>query len=96
MDKKKLLKIEVIVKAMTTKDGRSFNTYKGVQKDGKLIDLKFRKEVKAPDCNGYIYCEKEQVNLVKNVKFPVVWVRKIEKFEPKTVEAQQVDIFDEE
>ena len=82
MEEQKEIRIDVIVRKLERKDGSgSFLTYKGFTKRGKL-DLKFTKEVKdVPTKNGYIYVESENVNVNRTGRFPVIWVKKIEKFE---------------
>lgn len=94
----KLIKIEIIKKVATTKDGRNFDTFKGVQKDGKLIDVKFTKDVKnVPQESGIIHVLPEKVNIDKNRKYPVCWVKEIKEFEPKstTLNTEIEDLFGE-
>ena len=79
-----MLKIEISVKTVRfagEEKEESFLAYKGFTKKG-WIDLKFTKEVKdVPTKNGYIYVESENVNVNRTGRFPVIWVKKIEKFE---------------
>ena len=79
-----MLKIEISVKTVRfagEEKEESFLAYKGFTKKG-WIDLKFTKEVKdVPTKNGYIYVESENVNVNRTGRFPVIWVKKVEKFE---------------
>ena len=77
-------KIELTVKECTNKEkGNKFLAYKVTTKDGKFMDCKFRKEVTAPTQNGFIWVEPNQMNVTSNTKYPVLWVKKIEKFVSK-------------
>ena len=77
-------RIELTVKECVNKEkGNKFLAYKVTQKDGRFIDCKFRKEVTAPTQNGFIYVEPNQMNVTTNTKYPVLWVKKIEKFVSK-------------
>ena len=79
---------KVIVKVCETKatlgnPARKFNTYKAVQKDGKLVDCKFRKEViPLPTENSIVEVFSNNMNMAKNTLFPCLWVAKIEKITP--------------
>lgn len=98
INKMKVCKIELIKKTATTKDGRNFNTFKGVQKDGKLIDVKFTKDVKnVPNESGIIVVPVDKINIDKNRKYPVCWVKEIKEFEPKstTLNTDVTEIFGE-
>ena len=79
-----MLKIEISVKTVRfagEEKEESFLAYKGFTKKG-WIDLKFTIVVKdVPSKNGYIYVESENVNVNRTGRFPVIWVKKIEKFE---------------
>lgn len=75
----KVLEIPVIVKELETKDGKKFNAYKAVQNNGKLIDLKFRRDVKnLPEQNCIIRVLPENLNIDKTRQFPALWCKKIE------------------
>lgn len=71
-------KIKVTVTPKKTADGRSFNTYKTYSKNGRAIDLKFRKDVKnVPDKNCFIVCNVDDMSLNTSGEYPVLWVRAI-------------------
>ena len=71
--------IRILVKEVTTKEGKKFNSYKAVQKDGKLIDLRFTKAVKnAPTEDCIIVVKEENVNIDKSRLYPRCWVKEIE------------------
>lgn len=79
MAKVKYLEIPVLVKELETKEGKKFNVYKAVQNNGKLIDLKFRREVKnLPEQNCIIRVLPENVNIDKTRRYPALWCKKIE------------------
>ena len=89
--------IEILVseREYTDKDTgkkKKFNTYKAVTKTGKLMDCKFRREVtNLPTKNGIITVKIENMNIAKNMKYPVLWIKAIEEFSPyRTLEDYQV------
>ena len=92
-----MLKIEVSVKTVKyagEEKEESFLAYRGFTKKG-WIELKFTKDVdNAPTKNGYIYVEKENLNVNRTGRFPVIWVKKIEKFEEITFAQKIEDYFD--
>lgn len=78
-----MIKIRVKVEERKTKDGRLFKIYRAVQTNGKLIDLRFRKEVtNLPVNDSFIYVTKDNINLQTNLQYPRYWVKKVEKIEP--------------
>ena len=90
-------KIEIIKRVVTTKDGKSFDTFKAVQKDGKLIDCKFTRDVKnLPTESCMMFVEKENINVNRSGKYPVVWVKKVEKYEESKTIRDNTDIFEDE
>lgn len=77
-----MLKIEILKRVRTTADGRNFDTYKAVEKSGKLVDLKFTKDVKnMPNESGFIYVENDKINLSNKSKYPVYWVKGVSRYE---------------
>lgn len=74
----KELKIKVIVREATTKDGRKFNYFKVVEKNGKLRTVKFTKAVtKTPERDCHIIVNSDKINLQSNVEYPCYWVQEI-------------------
>lgn len=74
-------KIKVIVAQRQTKEGKKFNTYKTVSKNGRLTDLKFTKDVKElPSETCYAHILPDNMNIDKTREFPVVWVKKVEAY----------------
>lgn len=70
--------IKVKVTEVTSQDGRKFNTFKAVQKDGRLVDLKFTKECKnVPPKSCTIVVPKDKINLDKNREYPCYWCKEI-------------------
>lgn len=75
-------KIKVTVSPKKTADGRSFNTYKTYSKNGRAIELKFRKDVKnVPEKNCFIVCDVDDMSLNTSGEYPVLWVRAIQSIE---------------
>lgn len=61
---------------------RKFKAYKAVLKNGKLIDLKFTRTVtETPVKAGYIYVHPCDVNIQSNLKYPIMWVKHVVRFE---------------
>ena len=90
-------KIEILKRTITTKEGKSFDAFKAVQKDGKLIDLKKKKEVKnLPSESCFMFVEKENLNVNRSGKYPVVWVAKVEKYEESKTIRDNTDMFEDE
>lgn len=90
------MKIEITAKTITKKDGTTFLAFKGLTKKG-WYDLKFRKEVEnVPEMSCIIYVNKEDVNINRQQKFPVIWVKKIQKIEELKFEQNIDDYFDED
>lgn len=77
-----LLRITVLVEEKKTKEGRAFNTYKAVTKNGALVDLKFRKEIKdLPTKKSVIIVHPDKINEAKNTAYPTWWVAEVEAIE---------------
>ena len=75
-------KIKIKVEEKKTSDGKKFNTYKAVTKNGRLIDAKFRKEVKElPTETCYAVIGVDNMNLDKNKEYPVLWISAVESYE---------------
>lgn len=95
-------KIKILVQEKTTSDGKKkFNTYKAVTKNGRLIDCKFRKEVKElPVANCYAVICIDDMNVDKNKEYPTLWVSAVQSYETIGEVAQEnnkkqlEDIFD--
>lgn len=75
-------KIKILVQTKKTSEGRSFNAYKTTSKNGRLMDVKFRKEVKElPTENCYAIINVDNMNIDKNREYPVLWVKEVEGYE---------------
>lgn len=80
-------RIVVIVKESKTKDGRAFPVYQAVTKNGALVDLKFRKEVKnLPTEKSVIIVDAANLQEQKRTQFPCWWVYEIDAIEPFKVD----------
>lgn len=74
-------KIKILVTERES-NGRKFNTYKTTSKNGRLMDVKFRKEVKElPTENCYAVIDIDKMNIDKNRQYPVLWVSAVESYE---------------
>ena len=78
--------IKIIVKERETKDSngktKKFNTYKTTTKNGRLMDVKFRKEVtNLPTETCYAIIDIDCMNVDKNREYPVLWVSAVEGYE---------------
>lgn len=88
---KNTYEIKVVVKEATTKDGKPFNTYKVVQKDGKLVDCRFRKEVRnLPTKTCVMVVEKENIHLDSKREYPCYWVKAIEELKEIEINAKEL------
>lgn len=75
-------KIQILVTPRKTSEGRSFNTYKTTTKNGRLMDVKFRKEVKElPTTNCYAIIGVDNMNVDANRQYPLLWVSAVESYE---------------
>ena len=71
-------KIKIKVTPKKTADGRSFYTYKTFSKNGRAIEVKFRKECKnAPEKDCFIVCNEDDMHLNTSGEYPVMWVQAI-------------------
>lgn len=88
-----LIKIEITAKEVTKKDGTTFLSFKGLTLKG-WYDLRFRKEVEnVPEMSCIIYVKRENVNVNRQQKFPVIWIKAIEKVEELKFEQNIADYF---
>ncbi len=81
----KFLELETRLIKIEKPDGSktSFYAYKTFLKNGKKMDLKFTKEVKnAPTEDCMISVNADNMNIDRNRKYPLVWVKKIEEILP--------------
>lgn len=85
----------VEVKEMTSKEGRKFTVYKALDKNGKLLDTKFRKEVKnLPTEPCTLIVDSDKCNVTKNTLYPTVWIAEIKAIEPSVRESNAEDFFE--
>lgn len=68
----------VKVEEITSKNGNKFTAFKAVQKNGKLIDVRFRRDCpNKPDHPCIILVENDQWNLDKNRLYPCIWIKSV-------------------
>ena len=81
------LKLRVKVKRITTKDGKTFDAYETVGKNGMRITVKFRKEVKnLPEKDSFIIVPLDKMNYAKNTIYPTIWIHQVLEVIPTEVE----------
>lgn len=72
-------KLKVVVTERKTEEGRTFNVFNTYSKNGRKMELKFRKEVKnIPDKNCHIICKIDDIHVNTSNEYPVVWVKGIQ------------------
>ena len=76
-------KIKIKVQERTTSDGKKkFNTYKTVTKNGRLMEVKFRKDVTTlPTEDCYAVIGVDNMNVDKSKEYPTIWVAAVESYE---------------
>lgn len=85
----------VEVKEIPTKDGRKFTAYKSLDKYGKLMDTKFRKEVKnLPEGPCMLIVDDDKCNVTTNTQYPTLWISEIKAVEPFVRESNAAKFFD--
>lgn len=83
MNTNKTYQIKVIARNCKCKDGRTFVAYRAVQKDGTLIDCRFRRSVTdIPTSNFIMTVNHGDANISKAREFPCLWVSAVVSFEP--------------
>ena len=83
MTEKTIRKITVEAREMQTKDGsKKFFAYRSVMKDGRYMDTRFVKEISNVPKNDFVmHVLDENINITKNRKYPILWVKSVEQFE---------------
>ena len=79
--------IKVIVKHLVAKKGANagnkFDAYRAVKSDGKLIDCRFRKEVRGIPVNNFIMTvDTADINVSHAREYPCLWVKSVIDFAP--------------
>lgn len=94
----KELKIKVVsVKEIKSKaTGQKFTVYQTVDKQGKLMDLKFRRSAQnVPSDKCWIYVDSDKCNVSRRTEYPVLWVETVNRIEPLAVTRNNAeDYFD--
>ena len=94
MEEMKVFKI-IEVKEINTKDGKKFNTYKTVAKNGKKLDVRFRKDCKnIPTEPCEILVKVENCNVDSTRQYPILWVTNVEEITPLERKSNIEDYFD--
>ena len=90
------IKIKIVeVKEVTTDDGHKFNTFKTVDKSGKLMDVRFTRACKTiPESPCTIVVSPDMANVAKNRQYPCVWVKDVIRIEETPYESNIGDYFD--
>ena len=83
-NKANTVEIQVVkVDDVVLENGRSFKAYKVVDKDGKFMDCKFRKDCKnIPTEPCIIVVDEEMANVDNTSRYPVLWVKDVIECKP--------------
>ena len=85
------------VKEITTQDGKKFNAYKTIAKNGKKMDVRFTRDVKnTPTQPCMIVCNEEDANVDVSRQYPILWIKNIIRTEDYEKKSNLSDYFDEE
>lgn len=83
MLQKNFINIYVKVFEGKSKEGKTFDYYKLVDKNGKFTDLRFtRKVVNRPTQDSILKVHVDNINFDKNRLYPCYWVKQIEEIKP--------------
>lgn len=73
-----MYKIKLIVKQGTKKDGKAFDYFKTADENGKLMDVRFTKDVKnVPSKTCFILVDEKDINLDSKREYPCYWIKHI-------------------
>lgn len=91
----KELKIRVTeVKPIVTAEGKKFTAYKVLTKDGRIMDCKFRQEVKnLPTEPCIMIVDSDKCNVSTNRQYPVLWVQEVKSIEDIVKESNSEAFF---
>lgn len=86
-EKKEMKEIKLIKRTGKTKDGKTFDAFKLVKENGKLVDAHFKK-----DCNLSVFangnkfvCKVGHLQVADNYEFPRVYIGEIDEKSVKTL-----------
>ena len=75
-------KLNIIKRTVTTKKGKSFDTFRVLTKRGKLVDLHFRKGVELPQESCIAYVEDKDFNTnISATGYPECWIKGVDHYE---------------
>lgn len=85
MEEKNVREFKIYVEEKQTSDGRKFNVYKTVTKNGRMIDAKFRKSVtKLPTEKSVVVVPEGAANISTATEYPVLWIAEVLAIKPIT------------
>lgn len=91
----KQIKAQIKVTPITS-DGKTFNTYKILNKVKKYVDLRFTKEAKnIPNVSCIAIINLENLDYTENYKYPRYWCKGIESYTPITFEKDKTSMLDD-
>ena len=83
------------VKEITTDDGKKFNAYKTVAKDGTKMDVRFVRSCQnIPTEPCAIEVEDEDCNVSTAKRFPILWIKNVKAIKPIERHNNVGDYFD--
>lgn len=75
------MRVEILAKEITKKDGETFTAFKAFTKQGK-IDLRFTKTCELVPTNScFIHVLEENMNVNEKGRYPILYVTKVESIE---------------
>lgn len=83
------------VKEITTSDGKKFNAFKTIGKNGKKLDVRFVrtcKNIPTEPCN--IIVDDTKCNVDNTRQYPVLWIKDVERIEELEKNNNINDFFD--
>lgn len=92
---KEEVRIEVIEVKEIEHEGKKFNAYKTVAKNGKKLDLRFVRgcnNIPTEPCT--IVVKSENANVDTTRRFPILWVKDVEAIEETVHKTNIADYFD--
>ena len=87
------VRIEIVkVDDVVIKDrGLNFKAYKTITKNGKFMDVRFRRDVvNPPKAPCVIYVDEDKVNVDDQRRYPIMWVSEIKRTEPLSAKPSNI------
>lgn len=94
VNKEDTIRLEIVVKQVTKKDGGQFTAYETFTKENVRIDVRFVRKAKdkAPKENCFIIVNRSDVNLSRKYRYPRLYVNDIVSIEETSINTSQDDL----